>query len=63
MKPYSLQKRMVAAVLLLETVSLVAFVLLALFHEGRTRFRAFDQMLQSNAATLFGAVGRRGRHS
>lgn len=56
MKPYSLQKRMVAAVLLLETVSLVAFVLLALFHEGRTRFRAFDQMLQSNAATLFGAV-------
>ena len=52
----SIQSDLIRAVLLLELVSLLGFILLAGFHENRTRFHAFDQLLASRAATLFGGV-------
>ncbi len=56
MKRRSIQGTLVRAVLLLELFSIVVFILLAVLHESRTRFRAFELMLESRSAMLFGAV-------
>lgn len=56
MKTDSLTKRMIAAVLVLELLCAVAFSCTALWHERRTRLRAFDVMLEGRSDSLLGAV-------
>ena len=56
MKQRSIQGGLIRAVLLLELCSIVLFILVAVIHESRTRFRAFELALDSRSATLFGAV-------
>jgi len=56
MKPYSLTKRLVIAVLLVELMSAVAITGLALAYERHMQFHAFDIMLRGRAYSLLGAV-------
>jgi len=56
MKPYSLARRLVVAVLLVELLSAVAITGLALGYERYTQFHAFDIMLRGRAYSLLGAV-------
>ncbi|MEO6815087.1 MAG: sensor histidine kinase, partial [Edaphobacter sp.] len=56
MKPYSLTRRLVIAVLLVELLSAVAITGLALGYERYTQFHAFDIMLRGRAYSLLGAV-------
>jgi len=56
MKEYSLVRRAITLVLVTELVCALAFSLASLWHEGRTRFRAFDVMLQGRSDSLLGAV-------
>ncbi len=57
MKPRSITRCLIAAVLLVELVAALALIAIAAFHESRIRFRTLDATLQSQAATLLGAVG------
>jgi signal transduction histidine kinase len=57
MKPYSVTRRLVTTVLLLELLSAMALTWLAVAYEGHSRFRAFDLSLRARAESLFGAVG------
>lgn len=56
MRPYSLTRRLVIAVLLVELLSAVAITGLALAYERHTQFHAFDIMLRGRAYSLLGAV-------
>jgi len=56
MKPYSLTRRLVIAVLLVELLSALAITGLALVYERHTQFHAFDIMLRGRADSLLGAV-------
>ena len=56
MNDYSLARRAVIFVLVTELVCALAFSLTSLWHEGRTRVRAFDVMLQGRSDSLLGAV-------
>lgn len=56
MKPYSLTRRLVIAVLLVELLSALAITGLALLYERHTQFHAFDIMLRGRAYSLLGAV-------
>jgi ABC-type sugar transport system permease subunit len=56
MKPYSLTRRLVIAVLLVQLISAVAVTGLAIAYERHTHFRAFDIMLRGRADSLLGAV-------
>jgi signal transduction histidine kinase len=55
-KPYSLTRRLIAAVLLVELASALAFIALAGVYEGVSHFRAFDVMLRGRADSMLGAV-------
>lgn len=52
----SLVRRAIVLVLLAEFVCALAFSLTALWHERRSRLRAFDVMLQGRADSLLGAI-------
>lgn len=56
MRPYSLTRRLVIAVLLVELLSALAITGLALVYERHTQFHAFDIMLRGRADSLLGAV-------
>jgi signal transduction histidine kinase len=56
-KLYSVTRRLIVTVLLLELLSALALTWLAVAFEGHTRFRSFDVALRSRADTLFGSVG------
>jgi signal transduction histidine kinase len=56
LKSYSLTRRLVFTVLLVEALSAISMAGIALEHEHRTRYAAFDIMLRGRADTLFGAV-------
>src|SRR6202162_3741372 len=56
MKPYSLTRRLVTAVLLVELVSAVLIIASAVIYERHTHFRSFDIMLRGRADSLLGAV-------
>ncbi len=56
MKPYSLTRRIIVAVLLVEMASALAFIGLAGVYEGVSHFRAFDVMLRGRADSMLGAV-------
>jgi signal transduction histidine kinase len=55
-KTYSIKKRLISSVLLVELVAAVAISSLAFIYEQRTHFRAFDIMLRGRADSLLGAV-------
>lgn len=57
MRPYSVTRRLIATVLVLELTAALALTWLAVAFEGHTRFRSFDLALKAQADTLFGAVG------
>ena len=56
MKPYSLTRRLITAVLLVELASALALIVLAGGYESISHFRAFDVMLQGRADSVLGAV-------
>lgn len=56
MKPYSLTRRLIIAVLLVELLSVISFTGLALAYERHAQFHAFDIMLRGRAYSLIGAV-------
>ena len=56
MRPYSLARRLVLAVLLVELLSAVAITGLTLIYERHTQFHAFDIMLRGRADSLLGSV-------
>ncbi len=56
MRSYSLKRRLVAAVLLVQLISAVSITALAVAYERHTHFRAFDIMLRGRADSLLGAV-------
>lgn len=56
MKPYSLKRRLIASVLLIELVSAICVCVLAFGYEHHARFRSFDIMLHGRADSLLGAV-------
>jgi signal transduction histidine kinase len=55
-KPYSLKRRLIASVLLIELVSAICVCALAFAYEHHARFRSFDIMLHGRADSLLGAV-------
>jgi signal transduction histidine kinase len=57
LKPYSVTRRLITTVLLLEMLSALALTWLAVEFEHRSRFSSFDLSLRAHADTLFGAVG------
>lgn len=56
MKPYSLTRRLIMAVLLVELLSALAITGVTLVYERHTQFRAFEIMLRGRADSLLGAV-------
>jgi signal transduction histidine kinase len=56
MKTYSLTRRLITAVLLVELCSLLALIGIASVYEGISHFRAFDVMLRGRADSVLGAV-------
>lgn len=56
MNDYSLARRAIALVLVTELICALAFSATSLWHEGRTRLRAFDVMLQGRSDSLLGAI-------
>jgi signal transduction histidine kinase len=56
MKTYSLTRRLIVAVLLVELCSLLALIGIASVYEGISHFRAFDVMLRGRADSVLGAV-------
>ncbi len=56
MKLYSIKRRLIASVLLVELISALAITSLALVYERHARFHAFDIMLRGRADSLLGAV-------
>jgi signal transduction histidine kinase len=56
MKPYSLTRRLVIAVLLVQLISAASITGLAVLYERHTHFHSFDIMLRGRADSLLGAV-------
>lgn len=56
MRSRSLTRQIAGAVLLLELLCAFSFAALALWHERKTRLRAFDVQLQGRSDSLLGAV-------
>ena len=56
MKPYSIKRRLIVSVLLVELVSALCITGLAFVYERHARFHAFDIMLRGRADSLLGAV-------
>src|SRR5277367_4724120 len=56
MKPYSISRRLISSVLLLELISAVCVAGVALVYERHTHFHAFEVMLRGRADSLLGAV-------
>ncbi|NYF88388.1 HAMP domain-containing sensor histidine kinase [Tunturiibacter empetritectus] len=56
MKSYSLTRRLIAAVLLVELCSLLALIGIASVYEGISHFRAFDVTLRGRVDSVLGAV-------
>ena len=56
MKSYSLTKRLIGAVLLVQLCSTLALVACAGVYEGLSHFRVFDIMLRGRADSMLGAV-------
>jgi signal transduction histidine kinase len=55
-KSHSLTGRAIAIVLMAELICAFAFSILSIWHEGRSRFHAFDVMLQGRSDSLLGAI-------
>lgn len=56
MKPYSIARRLIVTVLLVELVSAVCVTGLAWFYEQHSHFRSFDVLLRGRADSLLGSV-------
>jgi signal transduction histidine kinase len=56
MKPYSITRRLVVAVLLVQVISAVSITCLAVLYERHTHLRSFDIMLRGRADSLLGDV-------
>jgi signal transduction histidine kinase len=56
MKTYSLTRRLITAVLLVELCSLLALIGIASVYEGISHFRAFDVLLRGRVDSVLGAV-------
>lgn len=56
MRPYSITRRLIATVLLIELVSAICFAGVALVYERHAHFRAFDVLLRGRADSMLGAV-------
>jgi hypothetical protein len=56
MRSRSIVRRLIVTVLLMELLSVLCLSGVALLHERRERFRAFDVMLRGRADSLLGAV-------
>jgi len=56
LKSYSLTRRLITAVLLVELASAIALILLAGGYESISHFRAFDVMLEGRADSVLGAI-------
>lgn len=56
MKPYSITRRLIVTVLLVELLSALCVTGMAWFYERHSHFRAFDVMLRGRADSLLGSV-------
>jgi signal transduction histidine kinase len=56
MKPYSITRRLIATVLLVELASALCVTAVALVYERHVHFRAFDILLRGRADSMLGAV-------
>jgi signal transduction histidine kinase len=56
MKPYSITRRLIVTVLLIELVSALCVTGVALVYERHIHFRSFDVMLRGRADSMLGAV-------
>lgn len=56
MKPYSITRRLIATVLLIELASAVCVTAVAFLYERHAHFRSFDVLLRGRADSLLGAV-------
>ena len=56
MKPYSITRRLIATVLLIELVSALCVTAVAFVYERHAHFRSFDILLRGRADSLLGAV-------
>lgn len=56
MKPYSIARRLITTVLLVELLSALCVTGVAWFYERHSHFRSFDIMLRGRADSLLGAV-------
>jgi signal transduction histidine kinase len=56
MKTYSIARRLIATVLLVELISALCVTGVALIYERHTHFRAFDILLRGRADSMLGAV-------
>jgi signal transduction histidine kinase len=56
MKSLSIVRRLIVTVLLMELLSVICLAGVALLHERRERYRAFDVLLRGRADSLLGAV-------
>ncbi len=55
-KPYSITRRLIATVLLIELVSALCVTAVAFLYERHAHFRSFDVLLRGRADSLLGAV-------
>jgi signal transduction histidine kinase len=55
-RPYSIKRRLIAGVLLVELLSALCVTAMAFVYERHARFHAFDIMLRGRADSLLGAV-------
>ncbi|HZU09596.1 MAG TPA: ATP-binding protein [Pseudacidobacterium sp.] len=56
MKPYSITRRLIVTVLLVELIAALCVTGMAWFYERHSHFRAFDIMLRGRADSLLGSV-------
>jgi signal transduction histidine kinase len=56
MKPYSITRRLITTILLVELLAALSISTAAMLYERHQRFRAFDIMLRGRADSLLGAV-------
>ena len=56
MKPYSITRRLIPTVLLVELLAALSISGAAMLYERHVRFRSFDIMLRGRADSLLGAV-------
>lgn len=56
MKPYSIVRRLVSVVLVVELAAALCVTAAAFFYERHTHFRAFDVLLRGRADSILGAV-------